>query len=87
MGRMKVALGLEMGRTKVMYGVSVGRYETSYKTEKKARDKVRKMVKRYPESQVRLSKVTIVENEKRPFWRFWRIENASLRAEPLTIQE
>jgi hypothetical protein len=87
MGRMKVALGLEMGRTKVWYGVSVGRYETSYKTEKKARDKVRKMVKRYPESQVRLSKVTMVENEKRPFWRFWHIENASLRVEPLTIQK
>ena len=84
---MKVALGLEMGRTKVRYGVSVGRYETSYKAEKKARDKARKMVKKYPESQVRLSKVTMVENEKRPFWRFWRIENASLRVEPLTIQK
>jgi len=84
---LKQALGLEAGRTKVWYLVSRGRYEASYKNEEKARKKARKMLKKHPGSEILLSKTTLVEKEKRPFWRFWRIENASLRVEPLPLQE
>ena len=65
------------------YVVSRGRYEASYKNEEKAR----KMLKKHPGSEILLSKTTLVEKEKRPFWRFWRIENASLHVEPLPLEE
>src|SRR5438128_421378 len=86
-GRLKQALGLEAGRTKVWYVVTAGRYEASYKNEEKARKKARKMLKKHPGSEILLSKTTLVEKEKRPFWRFWRIENASLHIERLALEE
>jgi len=78
---------LEAGRTKVRYEVSRGRYEASYKSEEKARRKAKKMLKKHPATEIMLSKNTFTENDKRPFWRFWRIENASLQVEPLPIEE
>ena len=70
LGRLKQAFGLEAGRTKVVYIVSKGRYEAPYKNEEKARKNARKMLKKYPGSEIRLSRTTLVEKEKRPFWRF-----------------
>jgi len=40
------------------------------------------MLKKYPATEISLSRNTFIEKEKRPFWRFWRIENATLHIEP-----
>jgi hypothetical protein len=69
-----------------VYVVSIGRYESTYNSEEKARREARKMLKKHPESKISLSKTTLVEKEKRPFWRFWRIENASLHHERLSLE-
>jgi len=87
LGRLKQALGLEAGRRRVRYEVSRGHYEAFYRSEKKARMKAKKMRKKYPGSEIMLSRNTFIEKERRPFWRFWRIENATLQIEPLTIEE
>lgn len=82
---LRIALGLEAGRTKVGYLVSRGRYEASYRSEKRARNKARKMLKKHPESEVLLEKWTHIENEKRPFWRFWIIRKVTVHVERLPI--
>ena len=87
LGRLKRALGLEAGRRKVRYEVSRGHYEAFYRSEKSARKKAKKMLKKYPATEISLSRNTFIEKEKRPFWRFWRIENATLHIEPLPIEE
>ena len=87
MGRLKVTLGLEAGRRKVWYEVSRGHYEAFYKSEKRARKKARRMLKSHPAAEIMLSRNTLVENEKRPFWRFWRVENATFTVEPLPLEE
>ena len=85
MGRLKKALGLEAGRKWVHYEVYRGHYEAFYRSEQKARNKARKMLKKHPESEIFLSRNTFYENEKRHFWWFWRVKNDTLRIEPLLI--
>ncbi len=86
MGRIRQALGLEAGRTKVHYVVSRGHYEAIYGNESRARNKARKMLKKHPASEVILTRNTRIENEKRPFWRFWHVENVTVHIERLPIE-